>query len=88
MIKKKEVEPEWIEKRVIRCISDVVCIDEDKINKSDNMIDNLGMDSLDGVELIMALEEEFGIEIPDEDTEKVYTVQDVLDYIEKKMDEL
>lgn len=54
---------------------------EGDINLDSSFVDDLGADSLDVVELIMALEEEFDIEIPDEDAEKVVTVQDVVDYI-------
>jgi acyl carrier protein len=49
-----------------------------------SFVDDLGADSLDTVELVMAFEEEFGIEIPDEDAEKIKTVQDAIDYIQKK----
>ena len=54
---------------------------EGDINLDSSFVDDLGADSLDVVELIMALEEEFDIEIPDEDAEKVVSVQDVVDYI-------
>jgi len=50
-----------------------------------SFVDDLGADSLDTVELVMALEEEFGIEIPDEDAEKLLTVEDVVKYIEAKL---
>ena len=56
---------------------------EGDINLDSSFVDDLGADSLDVVELIMALEEEFDIEIPDEDAEKVVTVQDVVDYIKE-----
>jgi len=49
-----------------------------------NFVDDLGMDSLDTIELVMDLETEFGIDIPDDDSEKMITVKDVVDYIEKK----
>lgn len=58
-------------------------VDEDKITPSANFIDDLGADSLDTVELVMALEEEFEVEIPDEDAENIKTVQDVVNYIKK-----
>ena len=54
---------------------------EDQVTEDAKFIDDLGADSLDQVELVMALEEEFEIEIPDEDAEKVRTVQDAIDYI-------
>ncbi|MDP0488130.1 MAG: acyl carrier protein [Fusobacterium sp. JB021] len=57
-------------------------VDADQITVDANFIDDLGADSLDTVELIMAFEEEFDIEIPDTDAEKIKTVKDVIDYIE------
>ncbi len=62
-------------------------VDEDQVTLSATFIDDLGADSLDIVELIMAFEEEFNIEIPDEAAEKIKTVQDVVDYIEKHKEE-
>ena len=59
-------------------------VDADKVSPSASFLDDLGADSLDTVELIMSLEEEFGIEIPDEHAEKIRTVQDVIDYIIEK----
>ena len=56
-------------------------VDEDKVTESASFIDDLGADSLDTVELVMALEEEFTIEIPDEDAEKIATVGDAVTYI-------
>ena len=56
-------------------------LDPATVTPDTNLIDDLGADSLDTVELVMALEEEFEIEIPDEDAEKVRTVQDAIDYI-------
>ena len=56
-------------------------VEENEITLDSSFIDDLGADSLDIVELIMALEEEFDIEIPDEDAEKILTVGDALDYI-------
>jgi acyl carrier protein len=58
-------------------------VDEDEVQLESRFTDDLGADSLDLVEMIMALEEEFGIEIPDEDAEKILTVRDALDYITK-----
>jgi acyl carrier protein len=58
-------------------------VDEDEVTLDARFTDDLGADSLDLVEMIMALEEEFGIEIPDEDAEKILTVRDALDYIQK-----
>ena len=61
---------------------DKLGVEEDKIVADASFIDDLGADSLDTVELIMQLEEEFGIEIPDEDAETITTVQKAVDYIE------
>ncbi|MCI6151700.1 MULTISPECIES: acyl carrier protein [Fusobacterium] len=57
-------------------------VDADQVTPEANFIEDLGADSLDTVELIMAFEEEFDVEIPDTDAEKIKTVQDVIDYIE------
>ncbi len=57
-------------------------VDEAEVTMEANFIDDLGLDSLDTVELVMALEEEFGIEIADEDAEKIQTVSDVVKYID------
>ena len=60
-------------------------VDENKITKEAKFIDDLGADSLDTVEIIMDFEEEFGVEIPDEDAEKLTTIQAALDYIDSKL---
>ena len=57
-------------------------VDEDQVTLDASFADDLGADSLDTVELIMAFEEEFGVEIPDDEAEKIKTVKDVVDYIE------
>ncbi|ADD02541.1 acyl carrier protein [Thermoanaerobacter mathranii subsp. mathranii str. A3] len=62
-------------------IAEQLGIDPDEITMESSFIDDLGADSLDIVELIMALEEEFDIEIPDEDAEKIKTVGDVVEYL-------
>ena len=67
--------------RIKQIIADQLGVDEDEIVPEASFIDDLGADSPDIVELIMAFEEEFDIEIPDEDAEKIKTVQDVIDYI-------
>ena len=59
-------------------------VDEDQVTEDASFIDDLGADSLDTVELIMAFEEEFDVEIPDEDAQKIKTVKDVIEYIESK----
>ncbi len=72
---------EEIFEKVKKIIVDQLGVAEGNISLESSFIDDLGADSLDIVELIMALEEEFDIEIPDEDAEKVVTVSDVVDYI-------
>ena len=67
--------------RVKQIIADQLGIDENEIAMESSFIDDLGADSLDIVELIMALEEEFNIEIPDEEAEKISTVGDIVEYI-------
>ena len=70
-----------VEDKVIEIIIDQLGVDEKQVNSKASFIDDLGADSLDTVELVMALEEEFDIEIPDEDAEKIATVQNAVDYI-------
>lgn len=60
-------------------------VEESEVDIDTSFVDDLGADSLDIVELVMALEEEFGLEIPDEDAEKIATIKDGVDYIEKKI---
>lgn len=67
-------------------ISDILGVDADDVTLEASFMDDLGADSLDVVELIMALEEEFEIEIPDEEAEKIQTVSDVVDYIKEHTD--
>jgi acyl carrier protein len=61
--------------------------DKEKFNNQASFVEDLGADSLDTVELVMALEEEFGMEIPDEDAEKITTVQQAIDYIDEHLKE-
>ena len=68
--------------KVKKIIVDHLGVEEDKIVPSASFIEDLGADSLDQVELVMAFEEEFGCEIPDEEAEKIATVQDAVTYIE------
>lgn len=65
-------------------IAEQLSIDPSEITEESSFIDDLGADSLDIVELIMALEEEFDMEIPDEDAEKISTVGDVIEYIQER----
>jgi acyl carrier protein len=67
--------------RVKEIIVDQLGVDEDTVTMEASFVDDLGADSLDIVELVMALEEDFGIEIPDEDAEKIVTVGDAVEYI-------
>ena len=73
--------------RIKQIVADQLGIDEDQIVPEASFIDDLGADSLDIVELIMALEEEFDIEIPDEDAEKATKVGDVVEYISSHIEE-
>jgi len=70
-----------VERKVIEIIVEQLGVSEDEVAMEASFIDDLGADSLDLVELIMAMEEEFGLEISDEDAEKIQTVQDVVNYI-------
>ena len=72
-----------IVEKVKQIISEQLGVEEAEVTTSASFTDDLGADSLDQVELVMALEENFDIEIPDEDAEKIRTVQDAIDYIEK-----
>ena len=65
-------------------VAEQLGVDESQVTEDASFIDDLGADSLDTVELIMAFEEEFDVEIPDEDAQKIKTVKDVIDYIESK----
>lgn len=67
-------------------ISDILGVESDDITMESSFVDDLGADSLDIVELIMALEEEFEIEIPDEEAEKIQAVSDVVEYIKEHTD--
>jgi acyl carrier protein len=67
--------------QLIKIIANQLQIDEDQVTADASFMDDLGADSLDTVELIMAFEEEFNIEIPDSDAEKIRTVQNALDYM-------
>jgi len=69
--------------RVKKIIVDQLGVEEETVTPEASFVDDLGADSLDTVELVMALEEEFGIEIPDEDAEKITRVKDAIDYIDK-----
>jgi len=73
-----------IEERVKKIVVEHLGVEESKIQSDSKFIDDLGADSLDTVELVMAFEEKFGIEIPDDAAETIQTVQNAIDYIESK----
>lgn len=73
-----------VDERVKKIISEQLGVEEEEVTPEASFVEDLGADSLDTVELVMALEEEFGIEIPDEDAEKILTVGKALDYIKEK----
>jgi acyl carrier protein len=72
-----------ITEKVKQIISEQLGVEEAEVTPSASFVDDLGADSLDTVELVMALEEQFDIEIPDDAAEKIRTVQDAIDYIDK-----
>lgn len=73
--------------KVKKIIAEQLSLEEDEITMDSSFIDDLGADSLDIVELVMALEEEFDLEIPDEDAEKIATVADTVNYIKEHIEE-
>ena len=73
-----------VEAKVKKIISEQLGVPETDVKPEASFVNDLGADSLDTVELVMALEEEFGVEIPDEDAEKIATVQNAIDYIKAK----
>jgi acyl carrier protein len=72
-----------LEQKVAEIIAEQLGVEVSEVTPEASFVDDLGADSLDTVELVMALEEEFGIEIPDEDAEKIATVQDAVTYIKE-----
>ena len=73
-----------ISERVIEIVMEHLGVEKDKITESSSFIDDLGADSLDTVELVMAFEEEFSIEIPDDAAETITTVKDAIGFIESQ----
>jgi acyl carrier protein len=73
-----------VDTKVKKIIVDQLDVAEDEVITGASFVDDLGADSLDTVEMVMAFEEEFSIEIPDEDAEKIKTVDDAITYIQKK----
>jgi acyl carrier protein len=78
---------EDLQQKVVDLIVDQLGVDADSVTPEAHFIDDLGADSLDTVELVMAFEEEFDIEIPDEDAEKLEAVKDATAYLKKRLDE-
>ena len=70
-----------IEERVKKIVAEQLGVKEDEVKNTSSFVEDLGADSLDTVELVMALEEEFETEIPDEQAEKITTVQEAIDYV-------
>ena len=70
-----------VTERIKQIVAEQLGVDEDQVTPEASFMDDLGADSLDTVELVMALEEEFDVEISDEDAEKIQTVQNAIDYI-------
>ena len=75
-----------IEAQVKGIVAEQLGVKEDEVTSDASFVDDLGADSLDTVELVMALEEEFECEIPDEEAEKITTVQQAIDYIKERQD--
>ena len=72
-----------IEERVKKIVVEQLGVKEEEVTNSASFVDDLGADSLDNVELVMAFEEEFGIDVPDEEAEKLLSVGDVIRYVEE-----
>jgi len=79
--RQKEEQMENIEQRVKKIVAEQLGVNESEIKNDSSFVDDLGADSLDTVELVMALEEEFECEIPDEEAEKITSVQQAIDYV-------
>ncbi|HEX9756706.1 MAG TPA: acyl carrier protein [Nitrospiria bacterium] len=74
-----------VEQKIRKIIAEQLGVEEEEVTPEASFVEDLGADSLDTVELVMAFEEEFSIEIPDEDAEKILTVQNAIDYIKEKL---
>ena len=74
-----------VDERVKKIIAEQLGVEEEDVTSEASFVEDLGADSLDTVELVMAFEEEFGIEIPDDDAEKILNVQNAIDYIKEKV---
>jgi acyl carrier protein len=84
ILKRTEYIMSSIEAQVKSIVAEQLGVKEEEVTNSASFVDDLGADSLDTVELVMALEEEFETEIPDEDAEKIKTVQQAIDYITQR----
>ncbi len=76
-----------VEEKVIEIIAEKLNLSKDQVKPEASFVDDLGADSLDLVELVMAMEEAFGMEVPDEDAEKLRTVKDVIEYVKQRLGE-
>ena len=74
-----------VENKIKKIIVDQLGVDADEVKDEASFMDDLGADSLDTVEMVMAFEDEFGVEIPDEDAEKIKTVKDAISYIGERV---
>jgi acyl carrier protein len=84
LLQKEEVRPMSVEERVKSIIVEQLGVDAEEVTPDASFVEDLGADSLDTVELIMAFEEEFGVEISDDEAEKIRKVRDAVDYIDKR----
>ena len=73
---------EKVEQRIKKIVAEQLGVNETEVKNESSFVDDLGADSLDTVELVMALEEEFEVEIPDEQAEKIHSVQQAIEYIQ------
>ncbi|HET6573064.1 MAG TPA: acyl carrier protein [Fimbriiglobus sp.] len=76
-----------VEQRVMEIVSEHLAVNKEKLTRATNFIEDIGADSLDIVELVMELEEEFDIQIPDDQAEKIKTIGEAVDYIEARVKE-
>jgi acyl carrier protein len=83
-LKKDRTEMSTVEQQVKAIVAEQLGVKQEQVTSEASFVDDLGADSLDTVELVMALEEEFEIEIPDEDAEKITTVKQAIDYISER----
>lgn len=73
-----------LQEKIVKLVSEATKVDSANINENTNFIDDLNLDSLDMVELMMKMEDEFGVEIPEDETENLKTIQNVVDYLKSK----